>query len=493
MTRRREETTGDCPVRDISAPLSEEFEKGLRRLAELDAADAVVPGSLHLGAPGAPASTPRTPGLMPLLDPGVGPVAALAETRARIARDAETIDAWSFLAGDDAEARAEAAATEEPRGALHGVPLGVKDVLHVAGMPTSGGSAYLAGERALHPRVDAGAVTLLRQAGAVLVGKTRTHEFAFGGVTPPTRNPHDLTRIPGGSSGGSAAAVASGHVRVTLGSDTAGSVRIPASYCGVAGLVPSPGLLPVTGVLPLAWSLDRVGILASGPSDLAAASQALGVVESFDPDASLSGVRIGVPRGTFDGVLDAEVVEAVGEALALAEQSGAVLVDVHVPHQWAGVIAGMTIVLGEGADEHRARRVDRPDLLGSDVRAQLAIADQITAATYVRAQRVRSLLRAELLTALAGVDVLATPTMPCMAPTVDEASSGTLLVGGEELSLADAHLRYNVGANLAALPAASQPLPRPSGALPIGLQWVAAPRQDRRLLEAMVAMDNARR
>jgi aspartyl-tRNA(Asn)/glutamyl-tRNA(Gln) amidotransferase subunit A len=467
------------------------FEQELRRLETIDPGDLGVPGALHLGAPATPAITPLERGAARLLEPGIGPVAALAAARERIAADAASVDAWAYVAGESADLEAAAAEAESPRGALHGVPVGVKDVLDVAGLPTSGGSPYYATDRALRPIVDSGAVALLRAAGAVVVGKTRTHEFAFGGTTPPTRNPRDLDRIPGGSSGGSAAAVAAGHVRVALGSDTAGSVRIPASYCGVAGLVPSPGLVPSTGLLPLAWSLDRAGLLATGPADLAAAALALGLVEGIDPAAELAGLRIGVARGTFEGAVDSAVVEAVQSALARAEQGGATLVEVDVPHQWAAVLTGLTIVLGEGADVQRDRIADRPDLIGADVRDQVALAERIGAASYVRAQRVRELLTRELLAALAQVDLLATPTMPCTAPTVGEANTGTLEIAGQEVGLADAHLRYNIGANLAALPAGTQPLPRPDGALPIGLEWVAAPGGDRRILEAMIAMENA--
>ena len=313
----------------------------------------------------------------------------------------------------------------------------------------------------------------------------------MGGTTPPTRNPHDLDRIPGGSSGGSAAAVAAGHVRVALGSDTGGSVRIPAAYCGVAGLVPTPGLVPGDGVLTLAWSLDRVGLIARDVGDLVSSSLALGLVPDVARGATLDGLRIGVPTGTFDGAVDDAVSEAVQAALAVAEESGALLVDVEVPHQWAAVTSGMAIMLAEGAEEHRARRARRADLFGDDVSSMLAMADRLSAATYVRAQRMRNVIRRELLVALDGVDVLATPTMPCLAPLVDEAATGELTIGGRRVGLADAHLRYNVGANLAALPCGTQPVPRPAGALPIGLEWVAAPGGDRRVLEAMIAMESS--
>ena len=444
----------------LAAPVSGAFAHDLLRLEGLDPGTC-VPGALHLGAAPTRAVSAPDRAALSLLDEGAGPVAALAAARERIARDSHTVDAWSYVGGDAPDVEAAAAEQSAPRSALHGVPVGVKDVLDVAGMPTTGGSPYHSGDRARPVALDAGAVTLLRQAGAVVLGKTRTHEFAFGGTTPPNWNPRDLERIAGGSSGGSAAAVAAGHVRVALGSDTAGSVRIPASYCGVAGLVPSPGLLPVTGILPLATSLDPGGIIATGPADLAAASRALGLVDDLDPDADLAGLRIGIPRGTFEGAVAPEVVDAVQHALAVAERAGATLVDVEVPHQWAAVVAGLTIVLGEGADEHRERLADRPELVGSDVREQVALAGTITAATYVRAQRVRALLRAELLAALSGVDLLATPTMPCAAPTVAEANTGRLEVGGEVLGLADAHLRYNIGGQPRG---ASSPSRHPAGA-----------------------------
>ena len=479
-----------------AAPLSPQFRADLARMEAEDLGPIGVPGALHLGEPELLARLPEieaAPGPDHLLG-GTTPQGALAECLGRIDDDATTVRAWAHVDHGYAARSARAAALEIEsgtwRGPLHGVPVGVKDVIDVAGMPTAGGSAYLLKERMRRtPVVDAGSVAMLRRAGAVVVGKTCTHEFAFGGTTPPTRNPHDLDRIPGGSSGGSAAAVAAGHVRVALGSDTGGSVRIPSAYCGVAGLVPSPGLLPVDGTLPLAWSMDRVGVIGAEVRDLVGASLALGLVPRVDRTSSFEGLRIGVPRGTFDGPVDEAVVHAVQGALALAEKAGAELVEVEIPHQWAAVTAGMALILAEGAEEQRARRADREDLFGRDVRDMLAMADQVTAATYVRAQRLRATIRRELIAVLNRVDLLATPTMPCVAPLVEEAATGRLSVGGRTVGLADAHLRYNIGANLAALPCGTQPVPRAEGELPIGLEWMAAPGQDRAVLEAMTAME----
>jgi aspartyl-tRNA(Asn)/glutamyl-tRNA(Gln) amidotransferase subunit A len=204
---------------------------------------------------------------------------------------------------------------------------------------------------------------------------------------------------------------------------------------------------------------------------------------------SFDGVRIGVQPRMLEGAVDDAVVEGLTRALADAEAAGAVLVEVDVPHQWAAVPAGLTIILAEGAEEQRARRLDGEAQLGADVRAMLTMADQITAATYVRAQRVRATLRRELVTALAQVDVMASPTMPNVAPRADEIGDGQLTAGGRRIGIAESHLRYNIGANLAALPCATQPLPRPVGSLPIGLEWVAAPGRDEQLLAAMSAME----
>ena len=456
-----------------AAPLSPQFRADLARMEAEDLGPVGVPGALHLGEP--PNCSPgsrRSGGSRagPPSGPVRAPQGALAERlRQDRATTPATVRAWAHVDPAYAARSARAAALEIEsgtwRGPLHGVPVGVKDVIDVAGMPTAGGSAYLLKDRGCvaTPVVDAGSVAMLRRAGAVVVGKTCTHEFAFGGTTPPTRNPHDLDRIPGGSSGGSAAAVAAGHVRVALGSDTGGSVRIPPAYCGVAGLVPSPGLLPVDGTLPLAWSMDRVGVIAAEVRDLVGASLALGLVPRVDRTSPFEGLRIGVPRGTFDGAVDEAVVARRAGRAGLAEKAGAELVEVEIPHQWAAVTAGMALILGEGAEEQRARRADREDLFGDDVRAMLAMADQVSAATYVRAQRLRAVIRRELLRALDAGRRAGDADDAVRRAARRGGRDRALCVGGHRSGWRDAHLRYNIGANLAALPCGTQPLPAPRG------------------------------
>ncbi len=462
----------------------------LDRLYGIPLAEETLPGALHQADPPADTSEP-----VPAAAPGHGldPVELTERALERIAATDGELRAWALVDADGARAQAKTARARAERGnpgPLHGLPVGVKDLIDVAGLPTGGGSKHLSGPgRERIPAADAGCAARLREAGAVIVGKTTTHEYAFGGTTPPTRNPHDTERIPGGSSGGSAAAVAAGHVRVALGSDTAGSVRIPAAYCGTAGFVPSPGRLPGDGVLPLAWSLDRVGLLAATAEDIAASASGMGIIPAEGGaarPAGFEGLRIGVPAGTLDEPLDPGIGAAFERALAAVRELGGEVVDVEIPHGWAGTAAGMTIILAECLDYHRERRgPGRDELFGADVRAMLDLAEQLPAAAYVRAQRVRHVLRGEALAVLSRVDLLATPTMPCVAPRVDAAAEGVIPVGGTELPIAEAHLRYNVLANLAALPCGTQPLGADRDGLPIGLQWVAGPGRDDTVISAM--------
>jgi Asp-tRNA(Asn)/Glu-tRNA(Gln) amidotransferase A subunit family amidase len=411
------------------------------------------------------------------------------------ATDAQ-VQAWVRL---DEGARPTAARLDEElsrggwRGPLHGIPVGVKDLVDVAGLPTRAGSRHWSGPGHPAAESDAGVITLLRRAGAVVLGKTTTHEFAFGGTTAPTRNPRDLARIPGGSSGGSAAAVAAGHVPLTVGTDTAGSVRIPASYCGVVGYLPSAVRLPRDGLVPLSWSLDRIGLLTPDAVQLAWACAALGVAGTPATPAetltALRGLRVGIPRTALDEPIDPAVCARFDEAVGLLGAAGVRTSPVDVPHAAVAIAAARAIYLAESLDFHRDRWARRPELFGADVQRSLAQAEQLGAADYVRAQRIRRSLRSAVLDLLSGVDLLLMPTMPTAAPSAAAAETGILQVGGRDVGLVDVHLRYNVVANLAALPAGTQPMGTDGGGLPLGLQWVGAPGTDDRILTAMTAFE----
>jgi aspartyl-tRNA(Asn)/glutamyl-tRNA(Gln) amidotransferase subunit A len=309
----------------------------------------------------------------------------------------------------------------------------------------------------------------------------------------PTRNPWDQSRTPGGSSGGSAAAVAAGHVRLAIGTDTAGSVRIPSSYCGTVGLIPSVGLLPRDGVVPLAWSLDRVGLITADVADLAWTASALGLTGAPPRSAenalgTFDRLRVGIPRDALAGPLDPTVAAAFESVVGRLRAAGAVVTTVAIEHSEAAVTAGVAIFLAESMDQHRDHWTLSPELFGTDVRATLALAEQVSGADYVRAQRVRGALRAGALGALAGVDLLLMPTMPSGAPPAEQAADGMVTIDGQEVSLAEAHLRFNVLANLAALPAGTQPMGADRDRLPLGVQWVGSPGSDDRLLAAMTGL-----
>lgn len=415
---------------------------------------------------------------------------------ARIRATDPEVQAWVRL---DDRARQVAAALDDKlgrggwRGPLHGIPVGVKDLVDVAGLPTRAGSRHWSGPDRRVAESDAGVVALLRRAGAVVLGKTTTHEFAFGGTTVPTRNPRDFTRIPGGSSGGSAAAVAAGHVPLAIGTDTAGSVRIPASYCGTVGFLPSAGRLPRDGMVPLAWSLDRVGLLASDAVQLAWACRGLGISGTPAPRAealaALRGLRVGIMRTALADPIDPDVGARFEEAVSLLSAAGARTHVVDVPPASLAVATARVIYLAESLDFHRERWARQPELFGADVQRSLALAEMLAAADYVRARRIRRALRSALAGVLSDVDLLLTPTMPTAAPPAAVAETGVLHVSGRQVCLIDVHLRYNVVANLAALPAGTQPMGPDERGLPLGLQWVAVAGSDERILTAMVAFE----
>jgi aspartyl-tRNA(Asn)/glutamyl-tRNA(Gln) amidotransferase subunit A len=424
----------------------------------------------------------------------------------------------------DAERRGEAL------GPLHGVPVAVKDLIDVAGAVTAAGSPKLAGNLAA---ADAEVVARLRAAGAVVVGKTRTHEFAYGVVTPGTVNPWDPERIAGGSSGGSAAAVAAGLVPGALGSDTAGSIRIPAACCGVVGLKPTWGRVPTAGVWPLSWSCDHVGPIAGSVADVAlldavlAGTVAPGAVDSpthppagsatvplrgaRDPAGRVEaapgpeafqgpegrgpgaiwgsvtfqgpegrGPRIGRLVGDDLEPVDPVVTAAVDGLCRRLEGAGATVDEVELPLAAArGAVA--TIVLAEAAAAHR-RLLDETGE-GGYSRAMLAlirIGASALAGEYLTGLRYRGRFAAEVEGRLAGRDALLLPTLPCVAP---EAGRRTVTLGGAEVGVQAALTRLPGPFNCSGSPVLSLPDgPVGPGGLPVGVSLVGRIGGDRELL-----------
>ena len=433
---------------------------------------------------------------------------------ARIERAQPQLNAFITVTGDAARADARAAGGElgagMSRGPLHGVPVGIKDLLATQGVRTTAGSRILG---RWVPRHDAAAVWMLRVAGAVLVGKTNTHEFAFGTTNDnphhgAVKNPWNPALTSGGSSGGSAAAVAAGLLPVALGTDTAGSIRIPAALCGAVGLKPTYGLISARGVLPLAKTLDTVGPIGRSVDEVAAAMEALvpegvrgqapGVrrndtapdTRHLTPDTwSLKGLTIGVPEHYVFDRVDAEVEAAVRAALTALAEAGAVIRDVEIPELERCWEVGISIVRPEALAFHArwypARRAD----YGEDVARSLEAAQAIPAQEYLAARRSRRRIARALRRVLQDVDLLAGPTVPILAfPNAD--AYRPVLPGGELPRHALTRLTYPF--SLGRLPAISVPCGLSRARLPVGLQLAAGPRQEALLLAAARAFEDVR-
>ena len=398
--------------------------------------------------------------------------------------------------------RAEAAAVRadqdraagRPVGPLAGVPVVVKDLFCIRGVPTTASSRVLAGH---DPGIDAAAWVRLRDAGAGLLGKTTLHEFAYGTGSHPTRNPWDLTRTPGGSSGGSAAALAARMSPVALGSDTGGSLRIPAAACGLSSLRPTSGRVSAYGALPLAPSLDAVGPMARRMRDVSlllgllaghdprdARSLALPVPGYPDAPADLAGVRIGLPRSTFWEDADAAILAACRKGLDRLVQRGEELVEVEPPHRTAEVLSvpgayGHTVG-PEALEQHAGWLAEREELYSDDLRARFALARQTTAEQRAQAQADRTAWADgwRRVFAAARLDAIAHPTIPEPPSVVVASEHGP----GPTIALAKAW-------PLCGFPALSVPVGVDPRGLPVGLQLAALPEQEAELVGIGISLD----
>lgn len=422
----------------------------------------------------------------------------------RIARTEPAIHAFSLILEEDARAdaglRDEELARGRSRGPLHGIPVALKDLIDVEGHRTSASSR----QRPDHVAdADATLVTRLRAAGAVILGKLHTHEFAFGVTTPTTRNPWATDRVPGGSSGGSGAAVAAGGVYLGVGTDTGGSIRVPAALNGVVGLKPTYGRISRRGVLPLSWSHDHAGPLARTVTDTALTLQAMAGHDPADPASApvpvpdyaaaltgdIAGLRIGVPTNHFFDRLDPDVATLVDRALAVLEGLGARLVRVAVPlAERCGPIEG-AISLAEGARVHAKMLRESPELYTDEVRATLQLGSLIPAETYLRAQQAKRLVAARWRDLFADIDVLAAPVAPIFAARVGQA--GVDWPDGVNETLFHATIRLCVPASLVGLPAISVPCGFGSAGLPTGLQIIGRPFDEATVLRAAHAYEGA--
>jgi aspartyl-tRNA(Asn)/glutamyl-tRNA(Gln) amidotransferase subunit A len=381
----------------------------------------------------------------------------------------------------EAEERDKELAAGRDRGPFHGIPIAHKDLLYTRGVPTTAGSLLF---RDFVPTYDATVVERFKAAGAICVAKTNLHELAYG-IT--SRNPHfgavlnprDTSRIPGGSSGGSGALVAAGLLPMATGSDTGGSIRIPASYCGITGLKPTYGRVSRYGVLPLAFSLDHIGPMGSCVEDCALAMNAMADGEFNLPALpTLRGVRIGVPKNFYFERIDPEVNSAVMRAVAEMERQGAAVSEIQVPDMDAINTAALMVQLPEASSLYE-RHTDASQF-GSDVWLLIQQGKLIPAHEYVNAQRLRTLFRQDFDALWEKIDVLATPTTPIVAPRVEET---TVQIGAVRENTRMATTRLVRAINYLGNPALSLPCGSTAAGLPVGLQLIGAPFSEPQLLQ----------
>ncbi len=371
-------------------------------------------------------------------------------------------------------------------GPLHGIPISLKDNIYTKDIRTTAGSKIL---KDFIPLRDADVWTKVKEAGAILLGKTNLHEFAYGVTTNnphygPTRNPWDLARIPGGSSGGSAAAVAAGLCYGSIGTDTGGSIRIPAALCGVVGLKPGIGRVSVEGVVSLSPRLDFVGPLARTAADAALLLDPIFLHGKKEPSLllprkssarSLRKLKLGIPKEFFFDVIGEDVYMAFDEAIRRLRKQGATLKEVSIPLLSETEEAGNQIAWAEATHYHQqagwfpAHSAD----YGEDVRTRLEMGTKVSATAYLKALEARDkfIQQFHLTMEDAGVDAIVVPTTPIAAPLLGEESTR---IGDEIYPTRALLLRLNRPANLAGIPAISLPCGFTSAGLPVGLQLIGA-------------------
>lgn len=407
------------------------------------------------------------------------------------AEAATALNAFAWLDADGARGQAArcdaAAARGEWRGPLHGIPVTVKELFAVAGVTVRAGSRAPLPPLAPGPGGDAAAVARLRAAGAVLLGTTNMVEVALGitGENPHTgdvHNPHDPARQPGGSSSGAAVAVAVGAGLAGLGTDTGGSVRIPAALCGVVGVKPSRGRVPLDGALPLSPTCDHAGPLAGSVADAAVVLSVLtaGAVGAAGADPRrVDRPRLGVPRRYLEGALAPGVRAAFEAWLGAAADRGASVVDADPADLDQAPAAYTPLVRAEAAWVHRAALAADPGVFGAAVRGPLLAGREISAVDYLDRRAARARVRAGLAAALRGVDALVLPATPVPAPLL---GATTVELESGPAPHRDAFLRLTVPFSLAGVPVVAVPAGRVDG-LPVGVQVVTAYGDDDRALD----------
>lgn len=403
-----------------------------------------------------------------------------------IAREEPELNAFACRMKDAARAearqRTQELASGMDLGPLHGIPVAIKDLIEVEGAPTGYGTKVEPPHLATR---DATLVARLRAAGAVILGKTNLLEYAYGVAHPQigqTNNPHDRGRTAGGSSGGSAAAVASGIVPLAIGTDTGGSIRIPAAYCGIVGLKPSFGLVPLKGVFPLSWSLDHAGPLARNAADAALALACISGQPMPMASTDIAGIRIGaLPLHVSRTEIGRAVTDRFGKAVETLKAAGAEIHDIDLPDLEHANETLLTLLRPEASVIHERLIAANPMGYAPGTRSQIEAGTQVSAIDYVKAQRRQTQLRPAVEELFATVDVLISPSVPFVAPVEDPE-----IVDGQ-----DSEMLASGFANVTGHPSLSLPMGMANG-LPAGLQMTGPLGSDARLLSMATAFESLR-
>ncbi|MFN8591925.1 MAG: amidase [Thermomicrobiales bacterium] len=436
----------------------------------------------------------------------LSPVEVTAAVLDRVAALEPALNAFVTVLAEEALAEAGRAEKEiaagDYRGPLHGVPVSIKDLFFTAGIRTTASSRVLADHV---PRSDATVVTRLREAGAIIVGKTNMLEFAYAAVHEdygPSPNPWDLTRSSSGSSSGSAVAVAAGMGYASVGSDTGGSIRLPAAYCGIVGMKPTYGRISRHGGVPVSWSCDHFGPMTRTVADCAAMLAAIAGEDPRDPtsgrvpvpdyvsllDRGLHGMRIGVADAYFREHVSGDVQTVMDQALAHLEGLGATILSVTLPSPSVAVPALLAILMPEATVYHLDWLRERPNAYSNAVRERLELGAITPAVSYIQAQRVRRQFIDDVLRGMAEVDLLVTPTGPTAATPL----AGDLVTGDEaDPDVLAALINFTGPFDLTGQPAISIPCGFTVSGLPVGMQLVGRPYDEGTVLAAAHAYEQS--
>ena len=414
----------------------------------------------------------------------------------------DDLNAYLTVRAQEAMDEAKALEKARVRGALWGVPIAVKDIIDVAGTPMTAASKLLESNV---PTTDAHVVERLKAAGAIIVGKLNTHEFAYGATTTsphfgPAHNPWSRDRICGGSSGGSASAVAAGLAPGTLGTDTAGSVRVPSALCGVTGLRPTTGRVSNRGVVPVAWSFDTVGPIATTAEDCALIMNAIAGHDPDDPSTvevavpnyldtlsqDLKGLRIGVIRTLFESGINPQVSKTVAQALQAFKALGARVTDIEIPHFESFGSIQQSMQFPQATAVHLRDLRSRLHDYSPDVRARLLVGLFLPASAYVTGQRARRIAATEINQVFRRFDLLAAPTMPIVGPPIGQEM---VELDGQYKPYRLSFIRFNSCWSLVGHPVISLPCGQVDG-LPVALSLVGRRFDEPAVLRAGHAYQN---